>query len=304
MKRRVRITERLARRNRDAVDGPPYDAYPGTVNQTDREFRDREEYDNWEEVVNHPYPDMRDEWKEDSRDDIGFGDPEENPPVGNERLVDEKSGVKQVTKASIRVAASKAVKLAVLLLGDKVSEKIIEAQARDFMRLGNEGLDSSLSRFSKTADIYAEEEKEEEEEIEEEEEKKAAEEEEKVEEEEDSEEEKEASENLIDDEDNKPSEDNVKTSELDIELTQASDGEVEEDAEADKLLASIYSAEDEDADDSEAEEDADEESCKASAKRGAKSLGGQPKVASGNNGPLKSLTDLWESAPDITEVFE
>ena len=58
--------------------------------------------------------------------------------------------------SDIRSAASKAVKLAVLLLGDKVSEEDIEAQARDFMKLGSKGLNASLIRFAKTQELYAE----------------------------------------------------------------------------------------------------------------------------------------------------
>jgi hypothetical protein len=83
---------------------------------------------------------MRTEWKNDQRNEIGFGIP---------------------TVASIRSAASKAVKLAVLLLGDKVAENVIEAQARDFLRLGSKALDSSLLRFAETQNVYAEDEKEE-----------------------------------------------------------------------------------------------------------------------------------------------
>ncbi len=128
--------QRLTRRNA-AADKTPY---PGTVNQPNRHDPEMDEYANWEQSINHELPDMRTEWKNDQRNEIGFGIP---------------------TVASIRSAASKAVKLAVLLLGDKVAENVIEAQARDFLRLGSKGLDSSLLRFAETQNVYAEDEKEE-----------------------------------------------------------------------------------------------------------------------------------------------
>jgi hypothetical protein len=82
---------------------------------------------------------MRTEWKDDSRDEIGFGIPEANPP----------------TVASVRIAANKAVRMAVLLLGEKVSDSVIEAQARDFMALNGEAMDRTLDRFAKTQKLYA-----------------------------------------------------------------------------------------------------------------------------------------------------
>ena len=57
---------------------------------------------------------------------------------------------------NIRLKAQKSVKLAVLLLGEKVSEDLIEAQARDFMNLDHEQLDASLMRFAATKDLYEE----------------------------------------------------------------------------------------------------------------------------------------------------
>jgi len=55
----------------------------------------------------------------------------------------------------VRVAANKAVRLAILLLGEKTPEGVIEAQARDFMALGNSAMDRTLSRFAKTQSLYA-----------------------------------------------------------------------------------------------------------------------------------------------------
>jgi len=139
MPKRVRLTER---RTKQAVDGSI--PYPGNVNQPDRQFKKHDQYDNWEEVINHPLPDMRHDWKNDERDEIGFGIPE---PWGESPTV-----------ASVKVAANKAVKLAYLLLGNKVAEELIEDQANDFMLLGPDAMDRTLARFSQTGELYAEEE--------------------------------------------------------------------------------------------------------------------------------------------------
>jgi hypothetical protein len=134
---RVRLTDpRRASRDRSAVeDNTPY---PGTVNQPERQFKKRDQYDIDWETINHPYPDMRTEWKNDSRDEIGFGIPEANGP----------------TVASVRVAASKAVRAAVLMLGEKVTDEVIEAQARDFMSIGPDALDRTLERFVGSQELY------------------------------------------------------------------------------------------------------------------------------------------------------
>lgn len=58
------------------------------------------------------------------------------------------------TMKAIRSTASKAVKLAVLMLGDKAPEETIEAQARCFMQLGADGLEESLERFQDTQNLY------------------------------------------------------------------------------------------------------------------------------------------------------
>jgi len=136
MAKRVRLT----RRRKAVEDNTPY---PGTVNQPDRTFKKRDQYDNWDEVVNHPLPDMRHEWQDNPRDDIGFGIPKEST----------------LSVASIRVAANKAVRLAVLLLGEKVGDEAIEDQARDFMGMTQESLDRSLARFADTQTLYEAEDK-------------------------------------------------------------------------------------------------------------------------------------------------
>jgi hypothetical protein len=134
---RVRITAR----DRQGADQTPY---PGNVNQPDRSDPAWDEYHTFEQKVNHELPDMRHQWQDDSRDDIGFGVPE---PWG-----------KSPTVAGIRIAANKAVRVAVLLLGDKVSDEVIEAQAKDLMFMGHQAMDRTLQRFADTQKLYAEEE--------------------------------------------------------------------------------------------------------------------------------------------------
>jgi len=147
MSNRVRLTKRAA-----DMSIP----YPGNVNQPDRVDPDMEQYHTFEQQVNHELPDLRTEWKENPRDEIGFGVPDASVfPFGG------RVAKGRPTMASVRVAASKAVRLAVLLLGEKVDEEVIEEQANDFMELDREALDRSLDRFAKTQKLYASEDEEE-----------------------------------------------------------------------------------------------------------------------------------------------
>jgi hypothetical protein len=147
MGNRIRLTDSRRR----ASDDTPYS---GTVNQ-DRKFVESDKYNTFEQTVNYELPDMRTDWRNDSRDEIGFPIAEEHPQVGIE---DE--GQKIASYSQLRQAASKAVKLSMLLLGNKVPDKMIEAQAQDFMRLGSEAIERSLDRFAKTEEMYAAEEDE------------------------------------------------------------------------------------------------------------------------------------------------
>lgn len=134
---------RLTARGRSGADQTPY---PGNVNQPDRTDPAWDEYHTFEQKVNHELPDMRHQWQDDSRDEIGYGVPE--------------TWGKSPTVASVRVAANKAVRVAVLLLGDKVSDEVIEAQAKDLMAMGHSAMDRTLSRFADTQKLYAEDEAE------------------------------------------------------------------------------------------------------------------------------------------------
>ena len=136
--KRVRLTERLRRKAAD--DETPFSGDVGNENRQDPKS-DEYATDSWL-VPGWELQDLNHEWKNDERDEVHI-------PV-----------MKKASYAKIRRAASKAVKLAVLLLGDKVSERIIEAQARDFMRLGEKALDNALRRYARTEEVYAEGEEE------------------------------------------------------------------------------------------------------------------------------------------------
>jgi len=293
--------------------------YPGNVNQPDRKDPDWEQYHTFEQQVNHELPDMRNEWQDDSRDEIGFGIPEANPP----------------TVASVRVAANKAVRIAVLLLGEKVDDDVIEAQARDFMGLSQEVMDRTLDRFAKSQSLYAEDEKDEEEkkaseelaekgsevpapikapektkvkaeEKKEEEKKEAADEkkdDEKKEAADEKEEEKEAADEKEEEKEAAEEDDEKKEAsvgspnELNIELTGAADEEMKDDPEADKQLASLFD------DDGLTAKQEEQPKAAASKKAGIRKLGGQPKVAAAEAAPV-DISSIWETAPDVSELFK
>ena len=292
--KRVRLTQR---RRRAVEDDIPY---PGTVNQPGRTFKRRDEYDNWEETINHPLPDMRHEWKDNPRDEIGFGIPDETVP----------------TVASVRVAASKAVKLAVLLLGDKVGEEVVEEQARDFMRLSEESLDASLRRFAESEKLYTASDETEDEESEDSktaedktaEDKAAADKAEEDAEEKAAETVQEEAEEEAKDKDEKKAYDEseaetegVPVEGIDIELTAAAQDEVTLSDEDAAELAQIFAADEET--DGEAET-AEDETKTASEKTGVKKLGGQPRVASESASPLDNIGEIWESPPDVNSLFQ
>lgn len=124
--KRVRLTHRN-RKAESQADG----LFPGDVGNMERSknYRKMDEYHKFEQTVNHELPDMRHEWKDDKRD-------ENNIPVPK--------------VASMYAAAQNAIKLSMMLLGDKAPQKTIEAQARDFMKLGNKKLVASMNRWLET----------------------------------------------------------------------------------------------------------------------------------------------------------
>ena len=249
----------------------------------------------------------------------------------------------------MKVAANKSVRLAVLLLGDKVGDETIEAQARDLMAMSQQAMDRTLERFAETQTLYAEDEDEaadkdddeskeagemppqfaenakkikdkaeakkddskdeskkaEDEDAEDEESKEASEDDAKEDDAKD-EESKEAAEEPVEaededaeDEESKDASEEVtldegrKSGELDIELNSASADEAGVDPEADARLAAVL-FDDEPA-------PVARKAAKPEKKTGIKKLGGQPRVASGNGSA--DISDIWNSAPDVSEVF-
>ena len=85
-----------------------------------------------------------------------------------------------------------------------------------------------------------------------------------------------------------------KSSDFDIELGSAVADEAEPDPEADARLAAVLF-------DDEPAPVARKAAKPEGKKTGIKKLGGQPKVASG--GDAADISDIWASAPDVSEIF-
>ena len=317
MSNRVRLTAASV----SASDQTPY---PGNVNQPDRKDPKWDEYHTFEQKVNHELPDMRHDWQNDERDDIGFGVPE--------------AWGKQPTVASVRVAANKAVRVATLLLGDKVADTVIEAQATDFMAMSPKAMDRTLQRFADTQALYkAAEEKPADEKAEEKKEEKPADEKKAADEKlpdfikekiEDKKEDKPAEEKKAGEAeflpkiekpgaevkaaDEKPADDKAEekveekkasttgkvAGEFDIELTGSMDDEVEADPEADERLASLF----DDPSMVAVQETSGRKTEASQKKTGITKLGGQPRVASAEGSGVE-LSSLWKTAPDVNEAF-
>jgi len=128
------IRKRLTARMNTAEDS---EKFSGNVGQENRPTVDIRKYDNYVEVPGWETQDMNHDWKANPRDEVGMGVP---------RI------------AAIYATSQQAVRLATLFLGDKVKESMIEAQARDFMRLGSRRIQAALERFNTSSTLYAEEE--------------------------------------------------------------------------------------------------------------------------------------------------
>ena len=303
---RIRITAR----NQRAADQTPY---PGNVNQPDRKDPAWDQYHTFEQTVNHELPDMRHQWQDDSRDEIGFGIPE--------------AWGKQPTVAEVKVASNKAVRVAILLLGDKVGDEVIEAQAADFLAMGPKAMDRTMTRFADTQKFYAEDDKVEEKDEEKDEkkdEKSCSAADEKVEDKKDEEKkaampefiQKKIDEKKDEKKDDKKAADEsdkdedkiedkkaskVAMGEFDIELTGAMDDEIAPDDEADERLASLF-----DNDGIAAGVTAGNSDRKVEAsqkKAGITKLGGQPRVVTASGSGV-DISDIWQSAPDVSAAFK
>ena len=121
---RIRLTQRMAARNRKADSAEPETAIDLGKNRT---YHKIDEYHTFEPSQNHWEPDMRHEWKEDKHDETGFGVPK---------------------MAKVYMAAKKATKLAMMLLGETADEAVLEKQARAFMRMGDKALTASIERWA------------------------------------------------------------------------------------------------------------------------------------------------------------
>ena len=140
---RIRLTKRLASASKKIVAESQADGiFPGDIGNEERKknYRKVDEYHTFEQTVNHELPDMRHDWQDNPRDEVGMGIP------------------KKATKTMIVNAATNATKLAYFLLGEKASDQLIEQQARDFMRLGSVRLEAAINRFAETTDLHDEEE--------------------------------------------------------------------------------------------------------------------------------------------------
>lgn len=135
MSERIRLTTRLAslKKAESQKDG----LFPGDVGNMEREknYREIDQYSTFEQQVNHELPDMRHDWKDNPRNETGFGIPK---------------------SAKIMRVAIDATKLAYAVLGEKAPEAMVEAQARDFLRLGSSRLTAALNRLAETEELYPE----------------------------------------------------------------------------------------------------------------------------------------------------
>lgn len=141
MSKRIRLTERLAMSKERLAESQKDGLFPGDVGNEERKknYRKIDEYHTFEQTVNHELPDMRHDWQDNPRDEVGMGIP-------------------KTAKKTLVTATANATKLAYFLLGKKASDEMIEAQARDFLRLGSDRLEAAVERFAETVDLYEEEE--------------------------------------------------------------------------------------------------------------------------------------------------
>ena len=82
---RIRLTTRVAALKRKKVaalkrrkaESQKDGLFPGDVGNMERSknYHDIDEYDNFEQTVNHELPDMRHEWKDNPREETGHGIP-------------------------------------------------------------------------------------------------------------------------------------------------------------------------------------------------------------------------------------
>jgi len=99
--------------------------YLGTMNQSDRDFNPAEKYST-SSHEEHEKTQPGHPWKDDKRDDVGFGIPR---------------------TAARKKKAIEATKLSFLVLGPEQSDDLLEAQAREFMAMSNDSIKSTHKRI-------------------------------------------------------------------------------------------------------------------------------------------------------------
>ena len=281
---RVRLTQRIASRNRKAEEANPETPIDIGKNRT---YHKIDEYHTFEPSLNHWIPDDRTEWKDNPREPNGLGIPKNSQTY---------------------ITAKKATKLAMMLLGSNATDASIEQQARAFMRMGNKALTASIDRWAACQNVACGDQKPAEEAPVEEPKAEtacntAAEEPAKV--EEAPAPAAPAEEPKAETACNTAAEETEKKETApadDIQIDDLDDGVVDfdapasEDASADADIEKCFEK-----DDDGNEEDVAEETPTASKKAGLKKLAGQPtlrRVASKNSNDLTALWDKW-SNPDI-----
>ena len=140
MSNRIRLTARLAMNKERIAESQEDGLFPGDVGNEERKknYRKIDEYHTFKQTVNHELPDMRHDWQDNPRDEVGMGIP-------------------KTAKKTIVTATANATKLAYFLLGKKASDEMIADQARDFLRLGSDRLEAAVARFAETVDLYEDE---------------------------------------------------------------------------------------------------------------------------------------------------
>ena len=119
---RIRLTQRMAAKNRKADKAVPESSIDLGKNRTYHEMDEYYTYDIECEAPNNNHG-----WKKNPRESTGHGIPKD---------------------ARVYMAAKKATKLAMMLLGTNASDAVIESQARAFMRMGDSALTASIDRWA------------------------------------------------------------------------------------------------------------------------------------------------------------
>jgi hypothetical protein len=143
--------ERLTNRARQSADDKT--PYPGSVNQEGRaeEGRGSMTYRTFEpSVENHEGQDLG--WvheNDENRNEMNIGIPD---PASHTAIT--ASADEGTDEADFQRKCLKAAQCAELVLGDKVSDRVLLAQARDFLAMDEDTLDRTIERFNRTETLY------------------------------------------------------------------------------------------------------------------------------------------------------